>query len=154
MNNLLFTALIIALIYYFFYYLPQKKKEEFTPSFPNLGATNPPLKHHQVTQTETITATEPSAKLDPEAIKKLTEEKTTLLKDLQQKEKTIIGLNNSYNKLETKSKKEIEDLKNQIKTITHQLKELKTHQTKDQQDLEKTLDELLKGIQDLNTELE
>jgi uncharacterized protein HemX len=143
MNNLLFCALLLALLYYFFY-LPQQKK---------LNATNPPLQHHQSTQTETIIATEPSAKLDPEAIKKLTEEKTTLLKDIQQKEQTIIGLNNSYNKLETKKNKEIDNLKNQIKTITHQLAELKTHQNTDEKALASTLDQLIKNIQDLNTEL-
>jgi len=138
MNNLLFCALLLALLYYFFYYLPQQKK---------LSATNPPLKHNQSTQTETIIATEPSAKLDPEEL-------TNLKKDIQQKEQTITGLNNSYNKLETKKNKEIDNLKNQIKTITHQLAELKTHQNTDEKALASTLDQLIKNIQDLNTELE
>ena len=40
MNDLLFTALIIALLYYFFYHLPLEKQL--------------PLKHTQQTQTETL----------------------------------------------------------------------------------------------------
>jgi len=40
MNDLLFTALILALLYYFFYHLPLAKKL--------------PLKHTQQTQTETL----------------------------------------------------------------------------------------------------
>ena len=41
-------------------------------------------------------------------VKKLTEEKDNLQKDIQQKERTIISLNNSYQKLETKTKQERE----------------------------------------------
>ena len=107
MNNLLFTALIIALLYYFFYYLPSQKKLNPDP-------TNKPLTHTQFTQTELETRIindEPGAiqfpsnqsVVDPEEIKKLQ-------KDLHQKEK-------------------------------------------DEKDIENTLDQLLKGIQDLNNEL-
>jgi len=102
MNNLLFTALIIALLYYFCYYLPSQKK---------LNA-NPPLKHHQFTQTEALVSNNhadlPSAQFipDPEQIKKLQKEN-------QEKDK--------------------------------KLKELS--------EVETILDQLLKGIQDLNNEL-
>ena len=45
MNNLLFTALIIALLYYFFYYLPSQKKLNPNP-------TTTKLTHSQFTQTD------------------------------------------------------------------------------------------------------
>jgi len=135
MNNLLFTALLIALLYYFFYYLPSQKK---------LNAQPLPLQHNQETQTETIT--EPSAKLDPEAIKKLELEKAELVKDIQQKERTITGLNNSYNKLETKTKTEIDKLKEQLKDKDAKLKELS--------EVEKNVDDLTKQIQDFQKELD
>jgi septal ring factor EnvC (AmiA/AmiB activator) len=149
MNNLLFTALIIALLYYCFYYLPPNKKNH----------SHPKLTHSQATQTET----EPSSNnplngpgpisfpsnqtiLDPEQIKKLSE-------DIRQKESTIIGLNNSYQKLETKKNSELDNLKKQISTITSQLTQLQTNQNNDEKDSKKTLDNLLKDIQKLSEEL-
>src|SRR4051794_39507304 len=105
MNNLLFTALLIALLYYFFYYLPSQKK---------LNAQPLPLPHHQSTQTETIIA---ETKSSPDDLRELED----LKKDIRQKERTIIGLNDSYHKLETKKNKELEDLKQKLNTITHQL---------------------------------
>jgi hypothetical protein len=91
MNNFLFTALLIALLYYFFYYLPSQKKL----------TANPPLKHHQSTQTESLT-TDP----DPQA-----------LNHLQQ----------------------------QLSEKDNKLKELAT--------VENQIDQLIKGIQNLNQEL-
>jgi septal ring factor EnvC (AmiA/AmiB activator) len=145
MNNLLFTALIITLLYYFFYYLPSQKK-----------LANPPLKHNQSTQTEAlasrITDYEPGAISgpvaipDPEQIKKLQE-------DIQQKESTIIGLNDSYHQLETKKNQELDNLKKQINTITSQLTQLQSKQNTDKKELASTLDNLIKDIQDLNQEL-
>jgi len=138
MNNLLFTALLIALLYYFFYYLPSQKK-----------LTNPPLTkpltHSQFTQTDPNPQQKtfycPSAQSipDPEEIK-------NLQKDIQQKEKTIIGLNNSYQKLETKTKQEIDNLKQQLQEKEKKIKELS--------EVEKTIDNLTKSIQDLNQELD
>ena len=148
MNNLLFTALLLALLYYFFYYLPQQKKL----------TANPPLKHNQFTQTEEletkITNYEPGpdtlncpkavqfpsnqSVVDPKELK-------NLQKDIQQKERTITGLNNSYNKLETKTKTEIDNLKEQLKDKDTKLKELS--------EIEKNVDDLVKDIQDLNKEL-
>src|SRR5438045_1552378 len=93
MNNLLFTALIIALIYYFFFYLPQQKK---------LNA-NLPLKHNKEVQTELA--------ID------VNQELENLKKDIQQKEQTIIGLNNSYEKLETNKNKQIDELQTQIREL-------------------------------------
>jgi CRISPR/Cas system CSM-associated protein Csm2 small subunit len=143
MNNLLFTALIIALLYYFFYYLPSQKKL----------TANPPLKHNQFTQTELIND-EPKA-IEFPAHKSVidTKELDNLKKAITQKEQTIIGLNSSYEKLETKTAEQIKLLTEKLNTMTYQLTQLQTHQTKDEQDLTKTLDELLKGIQDLNQEL-
>ena len=159
MNNLLFTALIIALLYYFFYYLPQQKKL----------IANPPLPHHQSTQTDEL---EPKNTVDlpgpryvqvePEAIPN-PQELDNLKKDIQQKERTITGLNNSYNKLETKKNQELEDLKNQITNLQTQIRELvkrplkptnsKSIQTDSEVELTNTLDTLIKGIQELNNEL-
>src|SRR5688572_15269451 len=138
MNNLLFTALIIALLYYFFYYLPQQKK--FNPN----SATK--LTQSQFTQTDphpiiktstdesdsTNTLNGPGAISfpshqtisEPEAIKKLEAEKTELQKDIQQKERTITGLNNSYSKLETKTKQELDNLKKQLQQKEDKIKEL------------------------------
>ena len=107
MNDLLFYALLIALIYYFFFYLPTQKK---------LNA-NQPLKHNRATQTEELEMNDDSQEL------------ARLKQDNQQKERTIIGLNQSYEKLETTKQKEL----------------LAT---------EKNIDNLLKGIQELSKELE
>src|ERR1043165_6198098 len=101
MNNLLFTALIIALLYYFFYYLPSQKK-----------LTHPILTQSQFTQT------------DPNQTTYESDEVKELKKDITQKERTIIGLNNSYEKLETKTKQEIDNLKNQITNLQTQIREL------------------------------
>src|ERR1041384_6716214 len=140
MNNLLFTALIIALLYYFFYYLPSQKK-----------TINPPsLKHNRATQTELEINDEPGMVKfpsiqsipDPEQIKKLQE-------DIQQKESTIIGLNNSYHRLETKKNQELDNLKKQINTLTSQLTQLQSKQNTDEKELAGALDNLIKDIQDL-----
>src|SRR4051812_23049920 len=100
MNNLLFTAILIALLYYFFYYLPNQKK--------NVGPANTkPITQDQETQTDELSPKDtmncpgpqhvqfPSKQVipNPQEIKQLQT-------DIQQKEKTIIGLNDSYNKLE------------------------------------------------------
>ena len=138
MTNLLFTALIIALLYYFFYYLPSQKK-----------LAHPILTPTQFTQTDPIQTNSES------------EEVKELKKDISQKEWTIIGLNNSYEKLETKKNDEIKQLKNQITNLQAQIRELvkrplkptnsKSIQT--DSDLESTLDTLIKDIQQLNNSL-
>jgi len=151
MNNLLFTALSIALIYYFFYYLPSQKK---------LSTNNPPL----FTQTDPHplkkTADCPGPIPDPEQIKKLQ-------KDIQQKEQAIIGLNRSYEKLETQKKQELDNLKQQLKEKSTQITKLQseirdlakrpskpTNSKSTQTDeLTNTLDTLIKDIQDLNNSL-
>jgi chromosome segregation ATPase len=140
MNNLLFTALIIALLYYFFYYLPSQKK-----------LTHPILTQSQFTQTE------------PTLIKNQDLEIKELQEDIQQKERTIIGLNNSYDKLETKKDDEIKQLKNQITNLQAQIRELvkrplkptnsKSTQTDSETELTNTLDTLIKDIQQLNNSL-
>ena len=93
MNNLFFTALCLALLYYFFFYLPNQKNN-----------ANLPFKQNQATQTESeIEIIDPGPEKD-ELI-------ATLKEDNHQKERTIIGLNNSYNRLETKKTQAIESLK-------------------------------------------
>ena len=85
--------------------------------------------------------------MDPEEIKKLSE-------DIQQKESTIIGLNNSYHQLETKKNQELDNLKKQITTLTSQLTQLQTNQNTDKKQLSSTLDNLIKDIQDFTKEIE
>ena len=66
--------------------------------------------------------------------------------------KTITGLNNSYQKLETKTKQEREKSAKQITKLKEQL----TNQDRELTELkstEKTLDNLLKNIQDFTNEL-
>ena len=149
MNNLLFTALIITLLYYFFYYLPSQKK---TNSHPNK------LTHSQSTQTEAlasrITDYEPEAIKCPEHKSVIdTKELQKLQEDIQQKESTIIGLNNSYHQLETEKNQGLDNLKKQISTLTSQLTQLQSKQNTDKKELASTLDNLIKDIQDLNQEL-
>src|ERR1043166_2537813 len=147
MNNLLFTALIITLLYYFFYYLPSQKK-----------LAHPPLKHNQSTQTEAlasrITNYEPGAIKCPEHKSVIdTKELQKLQEDIQQKESTIIGLNNSYHQLETEKNQGLDNLKKKISTLTSQLTQLQSKQNTDKKELASTLDNLIKDIQDLNQEL-
>jgi predicted RND superfamily exporter protein len=133
MNNLLFTALLIALIYYFFYYLPQQK--QLVP--------NPILTHTQSTQT------------DPHPIN--LPEMDELKKDIQQKEQTIIGLNNSYDKLNQKNTanlKTIQELQAQVRDLAKRpSKPTNSKGTQTDKDLENTLDNLIKEVQDLNNSL-
>jgi DNA repair exonuclease SbcCD ATPase subunit len=145
MNDLLFYALLIALLYYFFYYLPTQKKTI------NPDPLSKPLTHSQFTQTDQLElsgyhASCPGPVPHPEAIKDLPKEQSTLLKDIQQKERTITNLNNSYSKLETKTQQAITKLKQQLQAKDNQIKELS--------ETEKTIDSLIKGIQDLNQDLE
>src|SRR4051794_20544444 len=146
MNDLLFYALLAILLYYFFYYLPQQKKNI------NPHSTKP-LTQSQFTQTEshpnkdTDTLNCPGAIQipDPQIIQKLENEISAKQKDIQQKEQTIIGLNNSYQKLETKTKAEIDNLKNTLKEKDNQIQALKA--------LENQVDNLTKNIQDFQKEL-
>ena len=70
----------------------------------------------------------------------------TLKNLIQQKEKTIISLNNSYNKLETKTKSEIDKLKQLLQEKANKIKELL--------ETEKTVDQLIKGLQEFNQEID
>ena len=136
MNNLLFTALILVLLYYFFYYLPQQKK-----------LTNQPLTN--LTQSQ-FTQTDPTL-IQNQAIDELK-------KDITQKDQTIIGLNNSYEKLDKKNTdnlKTIQELQAQIRELVKRPSKptnSKSTQTENK-DLENTLDTLIKDIQALNNEL-
>lgn len=151
MNNLLFTVLLIVLIYYFFYYLPNQKK---------LTNPNPILTSTQSSQTN-------PHPIDNQKIKELQV-------DIAKKEQTIIDLNNSYDKLETKTKQEIKLLRNQKEDSAKQINDLKkqiTHLQTQLRDLSRrplkptnskgvqtdeltsTLDTLIKEVQDLNNSL-
>jgi DNA repair exonuclease SbcCD ATPase subunit len=157
MNNLLFTTLIIALLYYFFYYLPQKKsispnsikltQTQFTQTEPDPKRTveYEPGPSDTLNCPGAISFPSHQTITESEAMKKLEAEKTELQKDIQQKERTIIGLNNSYSKLETKTKQELDNLKEKLKDKDQKIKELS--------EVEKTIDNLTKSIQDLNKEL-
>jgi len=148
MNNLLFYALLMVLLYYFFIYLPSQKKSQ---------ANNRPLQHHQATQTEPIIHVKneepgavqfPSAQSipDPQVIQQLVKDKQELQKDISQKEKTIIGLNNSYSKLETKSQQELDNLKKELEIKEAKIKELT--------EIETSVDQMIKNIKELNEEIE
>ena len=144
MNNLLFTALLIALIYYFFYYLPHQKK-----------LTNPPLT--KLTQTQfTQTDPDPIEKTvdcpGPQIIKDK-QEIDELKRDIQQKEQTIIGLNNSYQKLEKEKVQEIKELQSQIRDLAKRPSKPTNSKGTQTDELTTTLDNLIKDIQDLNNSL-
>lgn len=149
MDNLLFYSLLIAIAYYF---LVHTKHSSPDP------ATEPKLTHNRSTQTDSLgtenTLNSPGAIPKPEAIQKLEREKQTLLKDQAQKERTIQGLNNSYTKLEEKKNQQITNLNQQITTLKSQLTSLQQTQTSDQKELEKTLDQLIKGMSDLDKDLD
>ena len=98
MNNLLFTALIIALLYYFFYYLPSQKKLNPNP-------TTTKLTHSQFTQTDEYepgpsdTLNGPEAVQFPSAQFEKDPEIKKLQQDIQQKEQTIIRLDEKLKEL-------------------------------------------------------
>ena len=135
MSNLLFSALLIALLYYFFYYLPTQK-----PRPVSLKSTA-----EQATQTDPATGEhEPKTIFspDPEELNQLQTQNAALLKDQAQKERTIIGLNKSYEKLA----QQFNDLKAQLTKLTQA-------QQTDQKEAELALDTLLKNITKLSEKL-
>ena len=108
MNNLYFTALAIALIYYFFY-LPSPKKSN----------ANLPPQQNKAVQTEREIA-EKETQTETDELNK-TELIQSLKADIQQKERTIIGLNNSYERLETKKDEQIRSLKADKQKLLEQI---------------------------------
>lgn len=137
MDNLLFTSIVIALLYYFLVYLPKKK----------LARSEPPTFKHSSTQTEPLKAQEPAAIPEPQTIQRLE-------RDISQKERTIIGLNKSYEKLESKKNEQITSLQTQLNSLKTQLNQLAQTQKSENKDLEKTLDALLKAIREISQELD
>src|ERR1043165_107369 len=126
MNDLLFYTLLALLLYYFFLYLPQQKAQ------PTLKPTQ-----NQTTQTEpTLIEHEPGPKLDPDLIKKLE-------LDIKQKERTIIGLNRSYDQLDQKTSQQIQELQAQVRELVKRPTQTKSTQT---DELTNTLDTLIKDI--------
>ena len=129
MNNLLFTALIIALLYYFFYYLPHQKKL----------LTNP----HPTKLTHSIfTQTDPDPTLQTEL-----DLERTKRQELEKQEK-------DYQKQIREKNSQITSLQTQIRELVKRPTNSKETQTEEPKDLEKTLDTLIKNIQDLNNSLE
>lgn len=143
MSNLLFTTLIIVLLYYFFAYLPSQKK---------LNLANPPLKHHQFTQTEskdTLDCPGPQFIKEPSELAELKikhQELTTKLKTNQQ----------DYQNELRKKQTQITNLQSEIRDLAKRpLKPTnsKGTQTDAETELTNTLDTLIKDIQELNNEL-
>lgn len=148
MDNLLFTSIVIALLYYFLVYLPKNE----TKSNQRSKKTSPspqPIYKHSSTQTDfkEPDQLEPSAIPDPQAIQRLE-------RDISQKERTIIGLNRSYEKLETSKNSQIANLQTQLNSLKTQLNQLTSQQKSDQKDLGKSLDSLLKAIKEISQELD
>lgn len=146
MNDILFYTLLLALIYYFFFYLPsQKKVSASLPFAPNKGIQTEIINHEPG---PTVDLPGPQEIIDPKELERLKE-------DINQKEQTIIGLNNSYEKLETQKKSEIAQLQTQIRELAKRpTKPTNSKGTQtDNKDLENTLDNLIKNIQELNNEL-
>ena len=135
MDNLIFYTSLTLLAYYFLVHLPSQKK----PITSSLSTKS--------TQTDPLTET------SPETIQQLEAEKSALLKDQQQKECTIQGLNQSYEKLETKKNQALQQQSKEIQELKKQIQQLSHSQSQEQQDLGKALDQLIKGINDLNKEL-
>ena len=147
MDNLFFYTSLGLITYYFLVYAK--------PTRPDPKPTQ-----NQSTQTEPLISG-PEAIPDPEVTKQLEAENQALLQDQAQKEHTIQGLNQSYEKLEVKKNKEIGSLEKQMATLKQQVSQLsqaqKTQQTSTQQEqkeLEQTLDQLIKGMDDLNKDLD
>jgi len=140
MNELLFYSLLAALGYYFLVYAK--------PTRPDPQST-----HSQSTQTEPLIS-EPEAIPNAEqTIKELEREKETLLKDQAQKQRTIQSLNQSKNAQLQTLEQQISTLQTQITQLSQAQKTSETATQKEQKDLEKTLDQLIKGMNDLNKEL-
>ena len=116
--------------------------------------SHPILTQSQATQTEpTLTETEPAPvscpsvqKPDPDAIKELK-------KDIQQKDRTIIGLNASYEKLEKAKDKQIKELQSQVRELVKRPLKPTNHKGTQTDELTQILDTLIKDIQDLNNSL-
>ena len=118
MNNLLFTALLMALLYYFFYYLPSQKKT-LNPD-PTTKLTQSQFTQTEELEPSRIIASDPGpsdtlngpgavqfpssqAVIDPEAFK-------NLQKQIQQKEKDEKDLTQTLDTL----LKNLQDLNNEL----------------------------------------
>ena len=128
MNNLLFTALIIALLYYFFYYLPSQKQ---------LADPHPPKLSHSI-----FTQTNPNPIKDSSELEELTTKHQALEQDYQAKIKAQAS---QITQLQT----QIRDLAKRPLRPTNS----KSTQTEAETELTKTLDNLIKEIQDFNNNL-
>jgi hypothetical protein len=155
MDNLLFTAIVIALLYYFLVYLPKNETKSNQRSKKTSPSSQPTFKHSS-TQTEPLKAQEPSAIPETDFTKSPLRSEASLPqiqkleRDISQKERTIIGLNRSYEKLETSKNSQIANLQTQLNSLKTQLNQLAQTQKSDQKDAEKTLDQLIKELNDLN----
>jgi len=127
MNQLLFTALLIALLYYFCYYLPHQKQ---------LSDPHPTkLTHSLFTQTE------------PTQI--VIEKDKKELEELKLKNQALVSKNKDYQNQITSLQTQIRDLAKRPLKPTNS----KTTQTDSDAELTNTLDNLIKEIQNLNNSL-
>jgi hypothetical protein len=153
MDNLLLTTIAITLLYYFLVYKQKKTSPSSQLTY-----------KHQATQTETPTEfpstlncpgelSAPEAIPNPQILK--------LERDIKQKERTIEGLNKSYERLETKRKgehetstKQISSLQQQLNSLKSQLNQLTSEKKTENKDLETTLDTLIKAVNEINLQLD
>ena len=160
MNNLLFTALLIALLYYFFYYLPKRNKIEPDPkkpsSFIEPSWIEPGSAEIKFPSPETINCPEP--KTNPQ-IEALTEELNLERNQRQELEKQITSLNASYKRLENTKNNQINKITQDLHKFQTKLNDLqkqlesKESKIKELAEDEKQLDILLKNIQDFTNEI-
>lgn len=141
MDNLLFTALLIALAYYF---LVHAKKTS-----PNLQTAS------KDTQTETSPTESDMVEFpNPKVIKQLEADQAQKEEELSAKQRTIHSLRQSYQKLETAKNQALQQHQQQISTLQTRITQLTQSQTSEQKSLEQTLDQLLKNINEISKVLD
>ena len=154
MNNLLFTALLIALLYYFFYYLPKRNKIDPDPKITPLGDDK--KEEIEFPSNEVLHCPEP--KTNPQ-IEALTEELNLERNQRQELEKQITSLNASYKRLENSKDREINKITQDLHKFQTKLNNLqkqlesKDDKIKELSETEQDIDLLLKNIQDFTNEI-
>src|SRR3954447_4769785 len=154
MDDLLFYTLLIAVAYYCLVYLPSQKSHSSSarPTFkPSSTQTEPIITNYEpeTTLNGSGAISFPSNQTipDPDAIQKLTGQIQALTQNQAQQTKTI-------QQLETKKKQEAEQSTKQISALKQQLTQLTQTQQQQEKELGQTLDTLIKGMNDLNKEVD
>ena len=155
MDNLLLTTLAIALLYYFLVYKREKTNpsSQLTYKHASTQTESTEFPSNQTLNCPEPELTGPEAIPNPQTLKQLE-------RDIKQKERTIEGLNKSYERLETKRKgehetstKQITSLQQQLNSLKTQLNQLTSTQKTENKDLENSLDTLIKTVNEINQEL-